>query len=107
MRISDWISDVCSSDLWQAGTTDITELLKYNFPAGLQTWLWLAAFAAFAVKMPMWPVHTWLPDAHVQAPTAGSVLLAGVMLKLGGRSEERRGGKECVRACSAGWSTYP
>src|SRR3546814_2907611 len=84
MRISDWISDVCSSDLWQAGTTDITELLKYNFPAGLQTWLWLAAFAAFAVKMPMWPVHTWLPDAHVQAPTAGSVILAGVMLKLGG-----------------------
>ncbi|CAD7028705.1 NADH-quinone oxidoreductase subunit M [Pseudorhizobium halotolerans] len=69
---------------WQAGTTDIVELLKYNFPANLQTWLWLAAFAAFAVKMPMWPVHTWLPDAHVQAPTAGSVILAGVMLKLGG-----------------------
>jgi NADH-quinone oxidoreductase subunit M len=69
---------------WQAGTTDITELLKYNFPGGLQTWLWLACFAAFAVKMPMWPVHTWLPDAHVQAPTAGSVILAGVMLKLGG-----------------------
>jgi len=69
---------------WQAGTTDMTELLKYGFPAGMQTWLWLACFAAFAVKMPMWPVHTWLPDAHVQAPTAGSVILAGVMLKLGG-----------------------
>ncbi|CAN7400057.1 NADH-quinone oxidoreductase subunit M [Rhizobium sp. LjRoot30] len=69
---------------WQAGTTDITELLKYQFPAGLQTWLWLAFFASFAVKMPMWPVHTWLPDAHVQAPTAGSVILAGILLKLGG-----------------------
>ena len=69
---------------WQAGTTDMTELLKFGFPAGVQTWLWLACFAAFAVKMPMWPVHTWLPDAHVQAPTAGSVILAGVMLKLGG-----------------------
>ncbi|KAI1695480.1 proton-conducting membrane transporter domain-containing protein [Ditylenchus destructor] len=69
---------------WQAGTTDITELLKYGFPAGMQTWLWLAFFAAFAVKVPMFPVHTWLPDAHVEAPTAGSVILAGVMLKLGG-----------------------
>ena len=69
---------------WQAGTTDMTELLKYGFPAGMQTWLWLACFAAFSVKMPMWPVHTWLPDAHVQAPTAGSVILAGVLLKLGG-----------------------
>ena len=69
---------------WQAGTTDIVELLKFNFPAHMQTWLWVACFAAFAVKMPMWPVHTWLPDAHVQAPTAGSVILAGVMLKLGG-----------------------
>lgn len=69
---------------WQAGTTDMTELLEHGFPAGMQTWLWLACFAAFAVKMPMWPVHTWLPDAHVQAPTAGSVILAGVMLKLGG-----------------------
>ncbi|WP_332303460.1 NADH-quinone oxidoreductase subunit M [Rhizobium sp. GR12] len=69
---------------WQSGTTDMTELLKYGFPAGMQTWLWLACFAAFSVKMPMWPVHTWLPDAHVQAPTAGSVILAGVMLKLGG-----------------------
>jgi NADH-quinone oxidoreductase subunit M len=69
---------------WQAGTTDITELLAYDFPAHMQTWLWLAFFASFAVKMPMWPVHTWLPDAHVQAPTAGSVILAGVLLKLGG-----------------------
>jgi NADH-quinone oxidoreductase subunit M len=69
---------------WQAGTTDIAELLAYNFPANMQTWLWLAFFASFAVKMPMWPVHTWLPDAHVQAPTAGSVILAGVLLKLGG-----------------------
>ena len=69
---------------WQAGTTDITELLAYNFPAHMQTWLWLAFFASFAVKMPMWPVHTWLPDAHVEAPTAGSVILAGVLLKMGG-----------------------
>ncbi|MDC9833192.1 NADH-quinone oxidoreductase subunit M [Rhizobium binxianense] len=69
---------------WQAGTTDITALLAYKFPPALQTWLWLAFFASFAVKMPMWPVHTWLPDAHVQAPTAGSVILAGVLLKLGG-----------------------
>ena len=69
---------------WQAGTTDITELLAYSFPPHMQTWLWLAFFASFAVKMPMWPVHTWLPDAHVQAPTAGSVILAGVLLKLGG-----------------------
>lgn len=69
---------------WQAGTTDITALLAYKFPPAMQTWLWLAFFASFAVKMPMWPVHTWLPDAHVQAPTAGSVILAGVLLKLGG-----------------------
>ncbi|TCM57536.1 NADH dehydrogenase subunit M [Rhizobium sp. PP-F2F-G48] len=69
---------------WQTGTTDMIELTKTGFPVGMQTWLWLACFAAFAVKMPMWPVHTWLPDAHVQAPTAGSVILAGVMLKLGG-----------------------
>ena len=69
---------------WQSGTTDITQLLAFKFPASLQFWLWLAFFASFAVKMPMWPVHTWLPDAHVQAPTAGSVILAGVLLKLGG-----------------------
>ncbi|RZM32314.1 MAG: NADH-quinone oxidoreductase subunit M, partial [Sphingomonas sp.] len=67
-----------------AGTTSIPALMTYDFPAGVQTWLWLAFFASFAVKMPMWPVHTWLPDAHVQAPTAGSVILAGVLLKLGG-----------------------
>lgn len=69
---------------WQAGTMNIVELLQYNFPASMQTWLWLAFFASFAVKMPMWPVHTWLPDAHVEAPTAGSVILAGILLKLGG-----------------------
>jgi NADH-quinone oxidoreductase subunit M len=73
--------------LWMvnaAGTTDIPTLMAYPFPAEAQTWLWLAFFASFAVKMPMWPVHTWLPDAHVQAPTAGSVILAGVLLKMGG-----------------------
>ncbi len=69
---------------WQAGTTSIPELMQHDFPASLQTWLWLAFFASFAVKMPMWPVHTWLPDAHVEAPTAGSVILAGVLLKMGG-----------------------
>jgi NADH-quinone oxidoreductase subunit M len=69
---------------WQAGTTDIAELLKYSFPASMQPWLWLAFFASFAVKMPMWPVHTWLPDAHVEAPTAGSVILAAILLKMGG-----------------------
>ncbi|MGB3502387.1 MAG: NADH-quinone oxidoreductase subunit M [Mesorhizobium sp.] len=69
---------------WQAGTTDITQLLTHEFPANMQTWLWLAFFASFAVKMPMWPVHTWLPDAHVEAPTAGSVVLAGILLKMGG-----------------------
>ena len=58
--------------------------MAYDFPAEAQTWLLLAFFASFAVKLPMWPVHTWLPDAHVQAPTAGSVILAGVLLKLGG-----------------------
>ena len=67
-----------------AGTTDITVLLKTHFPASMQTWLWIAFFASFAVKMPMWPVHTWLPDAHVEAPTAGSVILAGILLKMGG-----------------------
>ncbi|NRA88743.1 MAG: NADH-quinone oxidoreductase subunit M [Rhizobiales bacterium] len=69
---------------WEAGTTDMVELLNYDFPAEMQTWLWLAFFASFAVKMPMWPFHTWLPDAHVQAPTAGSVILAGLSLKMGG-----------------------
>jgi NADH-quinone oxidoreductase subunit M len=68
----------------EAGTTSIPELLNYPFPPEMQTWLWLALFAAFAVKLPMWPVHTWLPDAHVEAPTAGSVILAGVLLKYGG-----------------------
>ncbi|MAA98732.1 MAG: NADH-quinone oxidoreductase subunit M [Stappia sp.] len=69
---------------WDAGTTDIPALMQHGFPAGMQTWLWLAFFASFAVKMPMWPVHTWLPDAHVEAPTAGSVLLAAILLKMGG-----------------------
>ena len=70
---------------WYAGTTDIVALLENpNFPPQMQTWLWLAFFASFAVKMPMWPVHTWLPDAHVEAPTAGSVILAGILLKMGG-----------------------
>jgi NADH-quinone oxidoreductase subunit M len=69
---------------WQAGTSDIPTLLRHNFPAGMQTWCWLAFFASFAVKMPMWPVHTWLPDAHVEAPTAGSVILAAILLKMGG-----------------------
>ncbi|HEV2043591.1 MAG TPA: NADH-quinone oxidoreductase subunit M [Sphingomicrobium sp.] len=67
-----------------AGTSSIPALMNYDFAPGLQWWLWLAFFASFAVKMPMWPVHTWLPDAHVQAPTAGSVILAGVLLKMGG-----------------------
>ena len=67
-----------------SGTTDIPTLMQYPFAPHAQTWLWLAFFASFAVKMPMWPVHTWLPDAHVQAPTAGSVILAGVLLKMGG-----------------------
>ncbi len=67
-----------------AGTTDIPTLLAYDFSASMQTWLWLAFFASFAVKLPMWPVHTWLPDAHVEAPTAGSVVLAGILLKMGG-----------------------
>jgi NADH-quinone oxidoreductase subunit M len=67
-----------------AGTTDIPALLDYEFPVEMQAWLWFAFLAAFAVKLPMWPVHTWLPDAHVEAPTAGSVILAGVLLKFGG-----------------------
>jgi NADH-quinone oxidoreductase subunit M len=70
---------------WQAGTSDLpTVLEKMQLPFQWQFWLWLAFFASFAVKVPMWPVHTWLPDAHVEAPTAGSVILAGVLLKMGG-----------------------
>jgi NADH-quinone oxidoreductase subunit M len=71
---------------WHAGTTDIAVLLSNpkTFPPEMQIWLWLAFFASFAVKMPMWPVHTWLPDAHVEAPTAGSVILAAILLKMGG-----------------------
>ena len=73
---------------FKVGTTDIVEitqsLAQHPLPAGMQTWLWLAFLASFAVKVPMWPVHTWLPDAHVEAPTAGSVILAGVLLKIGG-----------------------
>jgi NADH-quinone oxidoreductase subunit M len=68
----------------QAGSTSIPDLTAYSFSPAEQTWLWLAFFASFAVKLPMWPVHTWLPDAHVEAPTAGSVVLAGVLLKMGG-----------------------
>ena len=69
---------------WNAGTTDIPTLMTTAVPRSLQTWAWLAFFASFAVKMPMWPVHTWLPDAHVEAPTAGSVVLAAILLKMGG-----------------------
>ena len=69
---------------WEAGTTDIAVLLHHGFPRSLQTWAWLAFLASFAVKLPMWPVHTWLPDAHVEAPTAGSVILAAILLKMGG-----------------------
>jgi len=69
---------------WEAGTTDIPTLLTHGFPQHMQTWLWFAFLASFAVKLPMWPVHTWLPDAHVEAPTAGSVILAGILLKMGG-----------------------
>ena len=69
---------------WDAGTTDIPTLLHHAFPRSLQTWAWFAFLASFAVKLPMWPVHTWLPDAHVEAPTAGSVILAAILLKLGG-----------------------
>ena len=68
----------------EAGTTFIPDLLTHDFPFDAQKLLWLACLASFAVKLPMWPVHTWLPDAHVQAPTAGSVILAGVLLKMGG-----------------------
>ncbi|MGH6678860.1 MAG: NADH-quinone oxidoreductase subunit M, partial [Bradyrhizobium sp.] len=69
---------------WNGGTTDIPTLMHTAVPRSLQTWAWLAFFASFAVKLPMWPVHTWLPDAHVEAPTAGSVVLAAILLKMGG-----------------------
>ncbi|WP_332688563.1 NADH-quinone oxidoreductase subunit M [Devosia sp.] len=69
---------------WNAGTTDIVRLLAHDFPESWQAWLWWAFFASLAVKMPMWPFHRWLPEAHVQAPTAGSVILAAILLKLGG-----------------------
>ena len=69
---------------WQAGTLDIRTLLEFSFPPEVQFWLWIAFFASFAVKMPMWPLHRWLPEAHVEAPTAGSVILAAILLKLGG-----------------------
>ena len=69
---------------YQMGSTDIETALHHSFPFALQKWLFLAFLASFAVKVPMWPVHTWLPDAHVEAPTAGSVILAGVLLKMGG-----------------------
>jgi NADH-quinone oxidoreductase subunit M len=69
---------------WQLGTTDLPTAMHASIPVQMQYWLWLAFFASFAVKVPMWPVHTWLPDAHVEAPTAGSVILAGVLLKMGG-----------------------
>jgi NADH-quinone oxidoreductase subunit M len=69
---------------WNAGTTDIPTLMQHGFPVGLQHWAWFAFLASFAVKLPMWPVHTWLPDAHVEAPTAGSVILAAILLKMGG-----------------------
>lgn len=69
---------------WQAGTLDIAQLLKFKFSPEAQFWLWIAFFASFAVKMPMWPFHRWLPEAHVEAPTAGSVILAAILLKMGG-----------------------
>lgn len=70
--------------IYETGSSDITTISNYAFDLSLQKWLWLGFFIAFAVKVPMWPVHTWLPDAHVEAPTAGSVILAGVLLKMGG-----------------------
>ena len=69
---------------WLTGTTDVVEIYKIKIPQEYQYILWLAFFSSFAVKMPMWPVHTWLPDAHVEAPTAGSVILAAILLKMGG-----------------------
>ncbi len=69
---------------WLTGTTDVTEIFKIKIPTEFQYVLWLAFFSSFAVKTPMWPVHTWLPDAHVEAPTAGSVILAAILLKMAG-----------------------
>jgi NADH-quinone oxidoreductase subunit M len=69
---------------WITGTTDVTEIILIKIPVEFQYVLWLAFFSSFAVKMPMWPVHTWLPDAHVEAPTAGSVILAAILLKMAG-----------------------
>ena len=69
---------------WITGTTDVTQIYEIKIPKEYQNLLWLAFFSSFAVKMPMWPVHTWLPDAHVEAPTGGSVVLAAIMLKMGG-----------------------
>ena len=69
---------------WITGTTDVTEIYKIQIPSDYQNLLWLAFFSSFAVKMPMWPVHTWLPDAHVEAPTAGSIILAAILLKMAG-----------------------
>ncbi|MEW5422590.1 NADH-quinone oxidoreductase subunit M [Amorphus sp. 3PC139-8] len=69
---------------WETGTTSVPELLQHDFPTSMEYWLFLGFFASFAVKMPMWPVHTWLPDAHVEAPTAASSVLAGILLKMGG-----------------------
>jgi len=69
---------------WQAETLDIQKLLQFKFPPEVQTWLWIGFFASFAVKMPMWPFHRWLPEAHVEAPTGGSVILAAILLKMGG-----------------------
>ncbi len=69
---------------WQTGTLDIAQLLRYEFSPQMQFWLWIAFFASFAVKLPMWPLHRWLPAAHVEAPTGGSVILAAILLKMGG-----------------------
>jgi len=69
---------------WITGTTDVIKLLEFRIPEEYQYLLWLAFFSSFAVKMPMWPVHTWLPDAHVEAPTPGSVILAAILLKMAG-----------------------
>ena len=79
-----WIYNFSGQQLGAPTTNMETLINELKIPGVVQTWLWLAFFASFAVKMPMWPVHTWLPDAHVEAPTAGSVILAGILLKLGG-----------------------